>query len=60
VCAYIYRYVFSTVGSDFLVTFASEGSCRHQCILLLHIEKHNRAVKGSGFCSICRRVRSIY
>jgi hypothetical protein len=27
---------------------------------LLHIQKHDKAVERSGFCSVCRRVRSIY
>jgi hypothetical protein len=27
---------------------------------LLHIQRHNRAVEGNGFCSICRRIKSDY
>lgn len=27
---------------------------------LLHIQKHNQAVRRSGFCPACRRTRSIH
>ncbi len=27
---------------------------------LLHVQKHTKAVKNSGFCPVCRRNRSIY
>ena len=27
---------------------------------LLHVQKHNRAIERSGFCPICRRVRSMH
>ena len=27
---------------------------------LLHIQRHNRAVERSGFCSVCKRIGSLY
>lgn len=68
-----YRGTFRTVGdkehAEMISLYIEEGLSldkiakhfkRSSRTLLLHIEKHNRAVERGGFCPVCRRVGSIY
>lgn len=67
-----YRGTFRTVGdkehAEMIRLYVEEGLSlekiaahfsRSSHTPLLHIKKHNKAVKRSGFCPVCRRVKSI-